>query len=46
MNILLHELKAYRKSTIIWTVSLVGVGCSLCRFIHSFTKDTEDLKSY
>ncbi len=42
MNIMLHELRAYRKSTIIWTVSLVGVAALFMSFFPSFTKDTEE----
>ncbi|MEH7113599.1 ABC transporter permease subunit [Neobacillus niacini] len=42
MNIMLHELRAYRKSTIIWMVSLVGVAALFMSFFPSFTKDTED----
>jgi ABC-2 type transport system permease protein len=42
MNILLHELRAYRKSTIIWMISLVGVAALFMSFFPSFTKDTEE----
>jgi ABC-2 type transport system permease protein len=42
MNILLHELRAYRKSTIIWTISLVGIAALFMSFFPSFTKDTEE----
>lgn len=42
MNILLHELRAYRKSTIIWTVSLVAIMALFMSFYPSFTKDTEE----
>ncbi|MDR7078718.1 ABC-2 type transport system permease protein [Neobacillus niacini] len=42
MNILLHELRAYRKSTIIWTISLVGTAALFMSFFPAFTKDTEE----
>ncbi|MDM5329603.1 ABC transporter permease subunit [Neobacillus sp. CF12] len=42
MNILLHELRAYRKSTIIWTVSLIAIVALFMSFYPSFTKDTEE----
>ncbi|MEH7248384.1 ABC transporter permease subunit [Neobacillus niacini] len=42
MNIMLHELRVYRKSTIIWTISLVGVAALFMSFFPSFTKDTEE----
>jgi ABC-2 type transport system permease protein len=44
MNILLHELKAYRKSTIIWTISLIMVAALFMSFYPSFTKDTEEFR--
>jgi ABC-2 type transport system permease protein len=44
MNILLHELKAYRKSTIIWTISLIMVVALFLSFYPSFTKDTEEFR--
>ncbi len=44
MNILLHELKAYRKSTIIWTISLIMVAALFMSFFPSFTKDTEEFR--
>jgi ABC-2 type transport system permease protein len=44
MNIFLYELKAYRKSTIIWTLSLLAlVGLFLAMF-PSFSKDAEEFK--
>jgi ABC-2 type transport system permease protein len=42
MNILLHELRAYRKSTIIWTISLIAIVSLFLSFFPSFTKDTEE----
>jgi ABC-2 type transport system permease protein len=42
MNILLHELRAYRKSTIIWTISLIAIVALFMSFYPSFTKDTEE----
>jgi ABC-2 type transport system permease protein len=44
MNILLHELRAYRKSTIIWTISLIAVVALFMSFFPSFTKDTEEFR--
>jgi ABC-2 type transport system permease protein len=44
MNILLHELRAYRKSTMIWTLSLIAVVALFMSFFPSFTKDTEEFR--
>jgi ABC-2 type transport system permease protein len=44
MNIFFHELKAYRKSTIIWTVSLVLIIALFMSFYPAFAKDAEDFK--
>jgi ABC-2 type transport system permease protein len=44
MNILLHELRAYRKSTIIWTISLIAIAALFMSFFPSFTKDTEEFR--
>jgi ABC-2 type transport system permease protein len=44
MNILLHELRAYRKSTIIWTISLIAVVALFMSLFPSFTKDTEEFR--
>jgi ABC-2 type transport system permease protein len=44
MNILLHELRAYRKSTMIWTISLIAVVALFMSFFPSFTKDTEEFR--
>ena len=44
MNIFFHELKAYRKSTIIWTVSLVIVVILFMSMFPSFAKDAEEFK--
>ena len=38
MNMFLHELKAYRKSTIIWSLSLVLIVIFLCRFFLPFRR--------
>jgi ABC-2 type transport system permease protein len=44
MNIFLHELKAYRKSTIIWTVSL-GLLVALFMLLYpAITKDVDEIK--
>ncbi|MEH7353410.1 ABC transporter permease subunit [Neobacillus drentensis] len=44
MNMLLHELKAYRKSTIIWSFSLVMIIVLFMSFYPSFARDAEDFK--
>ncbi|WLR55887.1 ABC transporter permease subunit [Mesobacillus subterraneus] len=44
MNIFLHELKAYRKSTIIWTLSLVAMVVLFLAMFPSFSKDAEEFK--
>ena len=44
MNIYLHELKAYRKSTTIWTCSLVLLIILCLSMFPSFAKDALDVK--
>ncbi|MDP4154904.1 MAG: ABC transporter permease subunit [Bacillota bacterium] len=44
MNIFYHELKAYRKSTIIWTISLIAIVMLFMSFYPGFSKDTEAFK--
>lgn len=44
MNIFFHELKAYRKSTIIWSVSLVMIIVLFMSFYPSFAKDAEEFQ--
>jgi ABC-2 type transport system permease protein len=44
MNILLHELRAYRKSTIIWSISLILIMVLFMSFYPSFAKDSEAFK--
>ena len=44
MNIYLHELKAYRKSTIIWSCSLVLLIILFLSMFPSFSKDATDVK--
>ena len=44
MNIYLHELKAYRKSTIIWTISLVALCILLLSMFSGFSKDASDFE--
>lgn len=39
MNIFLHELKAYRKSTIIWLLSLIAIMVLFMSLFPSFHKD-------
>lgn len=43
MNIFLHELKSYRRSTIIWTVSLIVVAIVFFSMFPSFSKDIQKL---
>lgn len=42
MNILLHELRVYRKSTIIWSISLILIVVLFMSLFPSFSKDTEE----
>jgi ABC-2 type transport system permease protein len=42
MNIYLHELKVYRKSTIIWTISLLAVVGLFLSMFPAFAKDAEE----
>src|SRR4051812_39805540 len=44
MNIFFHELKAYRKSTIIWTFSLIMVALLFLSMFPSFAKDAGEFK--
>lgn len=44
MNIFLHELKAYRKSTIVWSISLVALVALFLSMFPSFSKDAEEFK--
>lgn len=44
MNIYLHELRAYRKSTIIWTVSLIAVLVLFLSMFPSIAKDADEFK--
>lgn len=44
MNMFLHELKAYRKSTVIWTLSLVALVLLFMSMFPSFSKDAEEFK--
>mgnify|MGYP001591462785 CR=1 FL=1 len=41
MNMFLHELKAYRKSTIIWTCSLITLVVLFLSIFPAFSKETE-----
>lgn len=41
MNIYLHELRAYRKSTLIWSLSLIVIVSLFMSFYPSFAKDAE-----
>lgn len=42
MNIFLYELKAYRKSTLIWTISLVAIVILFMALFPSISNDIED----
>jgi ABC-2 type transport system permease protein len=42
MNIFMHELRAYRKSTIVWTLSLIAIGVIFLSFYASFAKDADE----
>ncbi|QCJ45387.1 ABC transporter permease [Bacillus sp. S3] len=50
MNIFIHEMKAYRKSTIVWSISLIMLIILFMSFYVSFSKDaaefTKILTSY
>lgn len=45
MNVFLHELKAYRKSTIIWSCSLVALIIVFLSVFPAFTKDVTEFKN-
>jgi ABC-2 type transport system permease protein len=45
MNIFLHELKAYRKSTIIWTLSMVALAAFYLSMFPALSKNIVDLKN-
>lgn len=42
MNIILHELKAFRKSTIIWTCSLIGIVVFFLSLFPSMSRDVAE----
>ncbi len=44
MNVFLHELRTYRKSTIIWIVSLCGIILMFMSLYPAFTQDVEATK--
>ncbi len=44
MNIFLHELRTYRKSTIIWSISLLAIIVMFFSLFPTFTKDVVDFK--
>lgn len=44
MNIFLHELREYRKSTIIWTCSLMAIIVLLLSIYPAFSKEAEAFK--
>jgi len=44
MNMFLQELKTYRKSTIIWTASLIGILITVLAMFPSFAQEAEEFK--
>ena len=44
MNMFLHELKAYRKSTIIWTCSLIAIIVIFLSMFPAFSREAETFK--
>ncbi len=44
MNMFLHELKAYRNSTIIWTLALVGVTVLMFLLFPTISKEADEFK--
>ncbi|MGH4140556.1 ABC transporter permease subunit [Clostridium sp.] len=44
MNMFLHEMKAYRKSNIIWTVTLVTLVILMLAMFPAFSKEVETFK--
>lgn len=44
MNVYLHECRAYRKTTLIWTLSLVGIMVLFMSMFPTIAKDIEDYK--
>jgi ABC-2 type transport system permease protein len=42
MNIMMHELRAYRKSTIIWSISLMMIVVLFMSLFPSFSRDAEE----
>ena len=44
MNMFIHELKAYRKSTIIWSLSLMVIVVLFMSMFPSFSRDIVDFK--
>lgn len=45
MNIFLHELKAYRKSTVLWAVSLILVVIIFFSLFPSFSRDVDQIRN-
>lgn len=44
MNMFFHELKMYRKSTIIWTVSLIAIIVIFMSIFPAFSNNAQDVK--
>ncbi|KHE67112.1 ABC transporter permease subunit [Halobacillus sp. BBL2006] len=42
MNIFMHELRAYRKATLLWTLSLMGIVVLFLSFYPSIASDMDD----
>ena len=44
MNMFLHELKAYKKSTMVWTLALVGLVVFFLSIFPSISREVEEFK--
>lgn len=42
MNMFIHELKAYRKSTIIWTISLISIAVLFLSLFPAIARDADE----
>ncbi|HZK70443.1 MAG TPA: ABC transporter permease subunit [Clostridia bacterium] len=46
MNMYIHELKVYRKSTIVWTLSLIAIVILFMSIFPAFAKDAATFQKY
>src|SRR5665647_1698615 len=46
MNMYIHELKVYRKSTIVWTLSLIAIVIMFMSIFPAFAKDVAVFQKY